>query len=93
VSFSGFLFLFLFSPRGQNQGKNIPLQKHVITSGSTKLEPQSAWDFFLLTADIPEASKGGSYICADTMVSHRAEAEVEDIVPKGRTLEATPPQQ
>jgi hypothetical protein len=63
------------------------------SSRSARLEPQSAWDSFLLAVGIPEVSKGGSYLCVEMMISHRAKAEVEEVVLEGRTLEDMPPQQ
>jgi hypothetical protein len=42
---------------------------------------------------IPEVSKGGSYLRIEMMISHRTKVEVEEVVPKGRTLEYMPPQQ
>jgi hypothetical protein len=35
------------------------------SSRSARLEPQNAWDSFLLATGIPEASKGGSYLCVE----------------------------
>ena len=61
------------------------------SSRSARLEPQSAWDSFLLAVRISEVSKGGSYLRPETMISHRVKAKVEEVVPKGRTLEDMPP--
>jgi hypothetical protein len=95
-----FFFFFFFGPssssprirqiRCRTMGTPQNIRRGTRSSRSTRLEPQNAWDSFLLAAGIPEASKGGSYLCK-TMVSHHAEAEVEEVVPEGRTLEATLP--
>jgi hypothetical protein len=62
-------------------------------SQSARLEPQHVWDSFLLAAGIPEVQKENYYLHAETIVSLRAETEVEETTSKGRGLESTLPQQ
>jgi hypothetical protein len=53
----------------------------------------SNWDSFLLTAGIPKDPKGDFPLPAERVISHRAEAGVEEAAQEGKTLEALSPQQ
>jgi hypothetical protein len=59
----------------------------------TRPEPQHVWDSFLLAVTIPEVPKENSYLRVETIVSLRAETEVEETTPEGHGLESTLPQQ
>jgi hypothetical protein len=69
------------------------IRKGARSGRSTRPEPQSDWDSFLLTAGIPKDPKGDFPLPVETMISHRAEAGVEEVAQEGRTLEALSPQQ
>jgi hypothetical protein len=60
----------------QNKGRGLR------GSRSARFEPQHAWDSFLLALSVSEASKGGSYLCSETMLVPQAEVEVEKITPE-----------
>jgi hypothetical protein len=52
----------------------------------------SKWDSFFLTADIPKDPKGDFPLLVKKVISHHAEAGVEEVVQEGKTLEASSPQ-
>jgi hypothetical protein len=68
------------------------IKKGTRSSISSRPEPQSGWDSFLLVAGTPEVSKGNSHLRVEMMTLHLVKAKVEEVVPKGNTLEDMPPQ-
>jgi hypothetical protein len=53
----------------------------------------SDWDLFLLTEGIPKDPKGYFSLPVERVISHHAEARVEEASDEGKTLEALSPQQ
>jgi hypothetical protein len=69
------------------------IRKGMRSSRSARPEPQSDWDCSYSQRASPRFQREDSHLRVEMMISHRAKAEVEEVVSEGRTLEDMPPQQ